>query len=72
MLAGDSRGTLEAAPEAAGDVAPAAFEEAPEAPDNIAPAAFKETPEAPDDIAPNFANFTAAAGNFGRSCLRVE
>ena len=54
-LAGDSRGTLEAAPEAAGDIAPAAFEEAPEAPeapDNIEPAAFEEAPEAPDNIAP--------------------
>ena len=55
MLAGDSRSTLEAAPKAAGDVAPAAFEEAPEAPDNIAQSAFEETPEAPeapDNIAP--------------------
>ena len=49
-LAGDTRGTLEAAPEAAGDVAPAAFEEAPEAPDDIAPAAFTKTQEAPDDV----------------------
>ena len=54
-LAGDSRGALEAAPNAAGDIAEAVFERAPEAPVDIAPAAFEEAPEAPeapDDIAP--------------------